>query len=101
MTRLAPNLSSYVNGVAERHQETALRMFPGYPIRAITNGVHPETWVHRAFARLFDRLGAHWPHEPELLGATYLGLRAKLPWHFFRDTILRWHASLFQAPTSG
>src|SRR5262249_49953254 len=43
-------------------------MFPGYPIRAITNGVHPASWTHPAFARLFDRLGAHWPHEPELLG---------------------------------
>ena len=58
MTRLALNLSGYVNGVAERHQETAARMFPGYPIRAITNGVHPATWTHPAFARLFDRLGA-------------------------------------------
>jgi glycogen phosphorylase len=68
MTRLALNLSGYVNGVAERHQETAARMFPGYPIRAITNGVHPATWVHPAFARLFGKLAAHWPHEPELLG---------------------------------
>jgi glycogen phosphorylase len=68
MTRLALNLSGYINGVAERHQETATRMFPGYPIRAITNGVHPASWTHPAFARLFGRLGAHWPHEPELLG---------------------------------
>jgi len=68
MTRLALNLSGYINGVAERHQETAARMFPGYPIRAITNGVHPASWTHPAFARLFGRLGAHWPHEPELLG---------------------------------
>ena len=68
MRRLALNLSGYINGVAERHQETAARMFPGYPIRAITNGVHPASWTHPAFGRLFDRLGAHWPHEPELLG---------------------------------
>jgi starch phosphorylase len=68
MTRLALNLSSFVNGVAERHQETTTRMFPGHPIRAITNGVHPATWVHPAFARLFGSLGEHWPHEPELLG---------------------------------
>ena len=68
MTRLALNLSGYINGVAERHQETAARMFPGYPIRAITNGVHPASWTHPAFARLFGRLGTHWPHEPELLG---------------------------------
>jgi starch phosphorylase len=68
MTRLALNLSGYINAVAERHQGTAARMSPGYPIRAITNGVHPASWTHPAFGRLFDRLGAHCPHEPELLG---------------------------------
>ncbi len=67
MTRLAMNLSSYVNGVAERHRETAEKMFPGYPIRSITNGVHPQTWVHPALARLYATLGGHWMHEPELL----------------------------------
>ena len=30
MTRLALNLSGYVNGVASRHAETTARMFPGY-----------------------------------------------------------------------
>ncbi len=67
MTRLALNLSGYVNGVAEHHQQTAERMFPGYPIRSITNGVHPETWVHPAFGRLYAKLAPHWTHEPELL----------------------------------
>jgi len=67
MTRLALNLSGFVNGVADRHRETAERLFPGYPIRAITNGVHPTTWVHPALARLYDRIGPHWRHEPELL----------------------------------
>jgi len=67
MTRLALNLSGFVNGVAKRHQETAERMFPGYPIRAITNGVHPDTWVHPALAQLYDTLGPHWSHEPEML----------------------------------
>ncbi len=32
MTRLALNLSGYVNGVARRHAETTERMFPGYRI---------------------------------------------------------------------
>lgn len=67
MTRLALNLSRYVNGVAERHRQTAARMFPGYPIRSVTNGVHPETWAHPALARLYARLGPHWSHEPEVL----------------------------------
>ena len=38
MTRLALNLSGYINGVAERHQETAARMFPGYHHARIVSG---------------------------------------------------------------
>ena len=67
MTRLALSLSGYVNGVAERHAETASKMFPGIPIRSITNGIHPTTWTHPRFAELFDRYIPHWRHEPEVL----------------------------------
>lgn len=41
MTRLALNLSEYVNGVAKRHAEVSTKLFPGYRVHAITNGVHP------------------------------------------------------------
>ncbi|GAA0597417.1 alpha-glucan family phosphorylase [Craurococcus roseus] len=67
MTRLALNLSAWVNGVASRHAETARRMFPGYRIRAITNGVHVPTWTHPAFARLFQRIAPDWAHDPDTL----------------------------------
>jgi starch phosphorylase len=67
MTRLALNLSGYVNGVAKRHAETAARMFPGYDIRAVTNGIHVPTWTHRSFARLYQAMVPNWGHEPELL----------------------------------
>ena len=67
MTRLALNLSGYVNGVAIRHAETARAMFPGYRIRAVTNGVHVPTWAHPAFARLFQRIAPDWGHDPEQL----------------------------------
>jgi starch phosphorylase len=67
MTRLALNLSGYVNGVARRHARTTEQMFPGYRVRAVTNGVHPGTWTHPAFARLFDRTMPQWQHEPEIL----------------------------------
>jgi starch phosphorylase len=67
MTRLALNLSGYVNGVARRHALTTEKMFPGYRIHAVTNGVHPGTWTHPAFARLYDREMPHWQHEPEIL----------------------------------
>jgi starch phosphorylase len=67
MTRLALNLSAYVNGVANRHAETTRRMFPGYQVRAIANGVHTATWAHRAFSRLYDAHFPQWSHEPEAL----------------------------------
>jgi starch phosphorylase len=69
MTHLALNLSGYVNGVAVRHAETTRKMFPGYAIRAITNGVHVPTWVHPEFARLFQGLAEDWGHDPQKLAA--------------------------------
>ena len=67
MTRLALSLSGYVNGVAERHAETASNMFPGVSIRSITNGIHLSTWTNHRFAELYDRYVPHWRHEPEVL----------------------------------
>ncbi len=69
MTQLALNLSGYINGVARRHTETTHRLFPGYHVRAITNGVHPQTWTHAAFARLYQAEFPQWPYEPEALSA--------------------------------
>jgi starch phosphorylase len=42
-------------------------MFPGYDVRAITNGVHAPTWTHASFARLFDAAFPQWALEPEAL----------------------------------
>ena len=67
MTRLALNLSEYVNGVAERHAETSRKMFPGYRVHAITNGVHPYTWACESVRRLYNKYVPSWCHEPELL----------------------------------
>ncbi len=67
MTRLALHLSGRINGVSERHAETTSRIFPGYRVRAITNGVHAPTWTHSAFAKLYDAAFPHWAHEPEVL----------------------------------
>lgn len=67
MTRLALNASGYVNGVAKGHRTTTEKLFPGYTIRAITNGVHPYTWTHPAFRALYDRYVPGWANEPELL----------------------------------
>ena len=67
LTRLALNLSRHINGVARRHAETAHRMFPGFRVRAITNGVHGPTWTCPSFARLYHANFPHWQHEPEVL----------------------------------
>jgi starch phosphorylase len=66
-TRLALNLSEYVNGVAKRHAETSERLFPGYRVSAITNGIHPYTWAAADLAKLFDKHLPGWCIEPELL----------------------------------
>jgi len=67
MTRLAMNMSDYVNGVAKRHAEVSRLMFPGYRVRAITNGVHPHTWASIPFRKLYDAHLPGWCHEPEQL----------------------------------
>ena len=67
MTRLALNTSKYVNGVAKRHKEFSLTLFPGYNITAITNGVHSFTWTCDCFRRLYDKYLPGWANEPELL----------------------------------
>ncbi len=67
MTRLALNLSDYVNGVAKRHAEVSRRMFPGYRVHAVTNGVHPHTWSCPSFRKVYDQFMPGWCHEPELL----------------------------------
>jgi starch phosphorylase len=67
MTRLALNLSEYVNGVAKSHAAVASKMFPGYTVHAISNGVHPYTWAAAGFISLYDKHIPGWCNEPELL----------------------------------
>jgi glycogen phosphorylase len=64
MTHLALNLSGYVNGVAQRHAQTAQSMFPGYRVRAITNGAHVPTWMHGEIAAVVQDHLPHWAREP-------------------------------------
>ncbi|MDP1707987.1 MAG: alpha-glucan family phosphorylase [Gammaproteobacteria bacterium] len=67
MTRLALNLSQFVNGVAKRHAEVSRKLYPGYRVHAVTNGVHPYSWTSPPFAKLYDHYLPGWCHEPELL----------------------------------
>ena len=63
MTHLALHVSHYITGVAMRHGEVSRRLFAGYAIDAITNGVHAATWVSPPFAVLFDRLIGDWRRD--------------------------------------
>ncbi len=63
LTYLGLNLSHYVNGVAQKHGETARVMFRRYDLEAITNGVHAATWVAPAFQNLFDEYIPGWRQD--------------------------------------
>jgi starch phosphorylase len=67
MTYAALRCSHYINGVAMRHGEISRGMFPGYPISAITNGVHAVTWTAAPFRDLFDRHLGPWRHDNRYL----------------------------------
>ena len=76
MTFLGLRFSRYINGVSMRHGEVSLGMFPGYPVQAITNGVHAATWISASFAGLFDHYTPGWRHDNR-----YLRYAIKIPLH--------------------
>jgi starch phosphorylase len=63
MTSLALRFSRYINGVAMHHGDVSHSMFPNYPMRAITNGVHAVTWTAPSFQELFDHHIPEWRHD--------------------------------------
>ena len=67
MTFLALNLSKYTNGVTEAHMEYSRKLFPGYHIKEVTNGVHCYTWTSQYIRELFHKYIPGWINEPELL----------------------------------
>lgn len=64
LTDLALQSARFINGVAMRHGEVSRNMFPTYPIRSITNGIHPPTWATSSFAALFDHQIPPWRQDP-------------------------------------
>ena len=63
LTYLALDASHYINGVAKRHREISKRMFVGYNIDSITNGVHATTWACAELQRLFDEYIPDWRRD--------------------------------------
>ena len=71
MTQLALNLSRFANGVAQKHGEISRKMFPGYEIKAITNGIHLGQWMSPHIQELLDDAMPSWRHEPGILQHAY------------------------------
>ena len=62
-TYLGLNMSRYAKGVAKRHGQISRLMFAGYPVDAITNGVHAATWTSPHFQALYDRHIPDWRQD--------------------------------------
>ncbi|HXG50460.1 MAG TPA: alpha-glucan family phosphorylase [candidate division Zixibacteria bacterium] len=91
MTELALRLSSFANGVSMRHGEVSRKMFPGYRIGAITNGVHAGTWTSAPFAALYDRTIPQWRSD-----SWYLRYAVGIPLRDIRETHARAKSELFR-----
>jgi starch phosphorylase len=63
MTYLALRCSRFINAVAHRHKEVSQEMFPGFPMTAVTNGVHAVTWTSNPMRELFDRYLPEWRRD--------------------------------------
>lgn len=74
MAVLALRTSQFCNGVSELHGEVARGMWKNIwpavpvdeiPIRHVTNGVHPRTWISSNLVQLYDRyLSPDWQLDP-------------------------------------
>jgi len=61
MTILGLKGSAKANAVSLLHGEAAKKVWPDYPMEAITNGVHMPTWVGAKIQRLIEQyVDEHW-----------------------------------------
>jgi starch phosphorylase len=67
LTTLALNLSRHTNAVSKCHRLVSQRMFPGYTIKSVTNGVHSPSWTSPEFQELFDTYLPDWRRDNSLL----------------------------------
>ena len=74
MAILAMKLASHINGVSKLHEQISKNMWRDLwiqippeenPIKSVTNGIHPSSWISKDMASLFDRyLGPTWMKKP-------------------------------------
>ena len=72
---LAIRFSKYINGVSELHSKVSRKMWHSIypqiyqkemPIKAITNGVHLQSWISHRMSGLFDRyMGLDYRHHAD------------------------------------
>lgn len=67
MSLLALNGSRYCNGVAQKHAVVSRKMFPGYEIDGITNGIHNRFWVNPYLQHVLDDRIPGWTMNYQLL----------------------------------
>lgn len=91
MTYLALRFSHYVNGVAMHHGEVSHSMFPNYPVRAITNGVHAATWTAPPLREIYDRHIPEWRRDN-----LYLRYAAGIPLEEIREAHRRAKRTLLE-----
>lgn len=73
--------SGYINAVSRRQRITSKKMFPGYKIRAITNGANSLVWTSPEFQKLYDKYIPDWrAANSQLIKA------AKIPLAEIRDS---------------
>jgi starch phosphorylase len=74
MAILAIKLASHINGVSKLHEQISQNMWRDLwhqippeenPIKSVTNGIHPSSWISKDMANLYDRyLGPTWMKKP-------------------------------------
>ncbi|HEV3458046.1 MAG TPA: alpha-glucan family phosphorylase, partial [Thermoanaerobaculia bacterium] len=71
MTYIALRFSRFVNGVAMQHGKVSQKMFPGYKVYSITNGVHAATWLSKHFQELLDEEIPNWRTDNQYFRSVY------------------------------
>jgi starch phosphorylase len=67
MTELGMRYCSFVNGVSRKHAAVSRNMFNKTDIKAITNGIHTNTWVAPEMKKVFDEFISGWENDPSRL----------------------------------
>ncbi len=97
-TEFAIHFSKYANGVAIKHGLTTQQTYPKYTIEAVTNGVHPKTWVSPYLQEIFNQYIPDWSINP-----TSLRLATRIPANLILEAHKRAKTELieFIAKTTG